>query len=371
VTFDALPGWRAADSRAALMAFQRSCLTLLQLPPKRFMGGVGYAGNVGDWRSSCAAAERLGRGGTAAREWFEAWFVPFSAGAGPDRRALFTGYYEPDIQASRTQHGAYGVPIYGLPRDLVTADLGLFRGNLAGIRVSGRVEDQRLVPFPARETIDATGLSDAPVLLYAKDAVDVFFLQIQGSGRAHLDDGTQLRLGYAGQNGRPYTPIGRTLLRERAVDREHLSMQSIRAWLESHPSAAMHTMESDESYVFFRTLPLGDPKVGSPGSEGVPLTPEASIAVDADTHALGVPMFVSAKAPSADLTDGVAPFNRLCVAQDTGGAIKGDLRADIFWGYGKQAGAIAGRMKSAGALYVLLPKILAVRVAQKYSGRWP
>lgn len=341
---------------------------MLALPPTRSLGGAGYAGEARDWQEVCSIAKAEAPRAGAERAWFEKWFTPFAASIGRARSALFTGYYEPEIFASRSRHGAFVAPIYGLPRDLATADLGLFRPDLAGLHVTGRIADHRLVPFPARAEIDALGLPDAPVLLYANDPIAVFFLHIQGSGRARLDDGTMLRLAYAGQNGRPYTPIGRTLIAKGELEPAQMSMQAIRAWLKAHPQDAPQAMESDQSYVFFRELPIGDPALGSPGSQGVPLTPETSIAVDPAYHALGVPMFVVAQPPAVDPTLARNGFARLCIAQDTGGSIRGALRADIFWGYGARAEAVAGHMKSEGALYLLLPKPLARRIAPQFSG---
>ena len=301
------------------------------------------------------------------RFWFETWFVPFEVDSGSGEPGLFTGYYEPEIRASRVRRDVYQTPVYGLPRDLVTADLGLFRSNLAGIRITARVTNQKLVPFPARSQIDAEGLSDAPVLLYANDPVDVFFLHIQGSGRARLDNGAMLRLAYAGQNGRAFTPIGRTLIERGEIDRRQMSMQAIRRWLETHAGRARQTMESDASYVFFRELPLGDPRLGSPGSEGIALTPETSIAVDPAVHALGMPIYVVTHAPDASPARADTAWARLCVAQDTGGAIKGARRADIFWGFDSRAESIAGRMKSTGSLYVFLPRRLAARIVPGFA----
>ncbi|HWE07505.1 MAG TPA: murein transglycosylase A [Rhizomicrobium sp.] len=369
--FAAIRGWQTTDARAALAAFQRSCSVILRFDPARPMGGAGYAGRAADWRHVCEAARRAGQGADGARKWFEAWFSPFAAGSGYDREALFTGYFEPEIQVSREQHGSYTVPIYGPPEDLVTAELGDFRSDLAGTRISGRVENRRLVPFPSRSEIEKQGLSDAPVLLYANSPVSLFFMQIQGSGRGRLEDGTMLRLAYAAQNGRTYTPIGRTLIRRGALDRAHVSMHAIKAWLEAHPGAASQVMESDDSYIFFRELPIGDSHLGSPGTEGVPLTPEASIAIDTGVHALGVPMFVDV-AGSVDNPDRPPmALACLCIAQDRGGAIKGNLRADVFWGFGAGAEAIAGSMKSSGLLYVLLPKTLAANLPSRFSGTRP
>jgi membrane-bound lytic murein transglycosylase A len=367
VPFDALRGWRDGDPRAALGAFRRSCVAILRLAPTQAMGGAGYAGQARDWQGVCASARKSAAGADGARHWFETAFMPFALGMGSQRETLFTGYYEPEIVASRVRHGAYATPIYGAPDDLVIADLGLFRADLAGKQVTGRVRDHRLVPFPTRAAIDANGLDGAPVLLYARDPIAAFFLDIQGSGRARLDDGATFRLAYAAQNGHPYTSIGHTLIETGALDRAHMSMQAIRAWLEAHPDLARQTMERDESYVFFRELPIGDPTLGSPGSEGVPLAPQASLAADASVHPFGVPMFVVTEAPDADPARAAKSFARLFVAQDTGGAIKGALRADLFWGFGARAEAIAGRMKSTGVLYVFLPRAMAGRIAARFS----
>ncbi|HEY6578569.1 MAG TPA: MltA domain-containing protein [Rhizomicrobium sp.] len=366
IDFAALPGWSASDARPALAALRRSCAAVLRLAPNRPMGGSGYAGEVRDWRDVCAATGDAQSDGQSARNWFETWFAPFALRMGVEREALFTGYYEPEIDGSRTPHGQYTTPVYGLPDDLVTANLGLFRPELSPIRITGRVTDHRLDPFPTRAQIDANGLDDAPVLLYARDPISVFFLHVQGSGRARLDDGAMFRLAYAGQNGRAYTPVGRTLIAQGDLDRQHMSMQAIRGWLESHPGAARKTMESDQSYVFFRELPIGDPALGSPGSEGVPLTPETSIAVDPAIHAFGVPIFVATQAPAANPLAPPTRFAHLCIAQDTGGAIKGGLRVDIFWGFGARAESVAGRMKSTGGLYVFLPKTLAAHLSSRF-----
>jgi membrane-bound lytic murein transglycosylase A len=284
---------------------------------------------------------------------------------GNDTQGLFTGYYEPEIRASRSRHGEFQSPIYGLPPDLVTVDLGLFHSDLAGRHITGRIEGHTLQPYLTRLQINQQGLGATPILLYADDPIAVFFLHIQGSGRARLEDGSMLRLAYAGQNGHPYTPIGRTLIAQGALDRAHMSMQAIAAWLRANPGTADWMMDSDASYVFFRELPVGDPTLGSPGSEGVPLTPVASLAVDTSVHPLGVPVFIATSAPDADPRKPARVFNRLFVAQDTGGAIKGIARADIFWGFGPAAEAIAGRMKSTGRFYVLLPKGVAARVAPR------
>lgn len=363
ISYSDLPGWTDNEARGALAAFRRSCAALLKASATSAMGGAGYAGTIGDWQSACSAAPSGNIGAVSARNFFEAWFEPVAVSAGSDSLGLFTGYYEPELRASRTKTGTYRTPIYGLPDNLVNVDLGLFKSTLQGERIAGRLDGHRLVPYATRAEIDASGLSRAPVLLYAEDPIAVFFLQIQGSGRARLPDGSFLRLAFAGQNGRAYTPIGRTLIAEGALDRQSVSLQSIRAWLLAHPEQARAVMESDDSFVFFQEAPLGDPALGSPGSEGVALTPGASLAVDTHLHALGVPFFVAATSPDPDATKPDRQLNRLFVAQDTGGAIKGPVRGDVFWGFGPSAEASAGHMKSPGRLFVLLPKHLAASLA--------
>jgi membrane-bound lytic murein transglycosylase A len=368
VEFDSLPDWKDGDALTALAAFGRSCRLVLSQPSGRSMGGAGYAGTAGDWRRVCTDLPKTSDQ-RVARKWFQSAFVPFAVAKGSDRDALFTGYYEPEIHASRTRHAGFTNPIYGVPRDLVSADLGAFKRELAGTRIHGHVVGSHFVPLPTRAEVDSQGLSDAPVLLYADDPVALFFLHIQGSGRALLDDHSMLRLAYAAQNGRPYTPIGRVLIAKGDLDRGHMSMQAIRAWLSSHPGDARAVMERDQSYVFLRETPIGDPKLGSPGTEGVALTPEASIAVDSRLHALGLPMYVVAELPPMSERESGRPFARLCVAQDTGGAIKGAARADIFWGFGARAEYIAGRLKSGGSLYVLLPNTLAQHIGSRFEAR--
>jgi len=342
IGFDAIPGWTRSDPAPALAAFRRSCVALRTLPPAAELGA--YAGRVSDWLPACAGAASA----KSARKFFETNFVAEAA----EGEGLFTGYYEPMLHGSRTRHGAYQTPVYGVPSDLVSVDLGLFRPEWKGERMAGRISGQTLVPYPTRADIDATPPA-ARVLFYGDDPVAVFFLHIQGSGRVALDDGSVLRVAYAGQNGRPYTPIGRTLVHSGALPRDAVSMQSIRTWLKANPSAAARVMESDQSFVFFQDSPVGDPALGASGAEHVALTPMASIAVDLRHHPLGVPMFIATTMP-----DG-RPLQQLFVAQDTGGAIRGPVRADIYFGFGDKAGDVAGGMKASGRLYVLLPKTLA------------
>lgn len=366
VTFSELPGWNANDPRPGLSALRRSCAVLQQQAPTHPLGGEGYAGTAGDWATVCAQIPDGATAG-AARRWLETNFTPLVVAAGSSSDGLFTGYYEPELRGSETAHGDYREPVYARPDDLIDVDLGQFRDTLRGERIGGRLDGNRLVPYATRAEIDAQGLKHARVLFYAPDPVAVFFLHIQGSGRVTLDNGHTLRVAYDGQNGQPYTPIGRSLIEQGAIDKEHMSMQAIRAWMLANPKMARAVMETDRSFVFFKALPVGDPLLGADGAEGVPLTPGASLAVDPRVHAFGVPMFVAALAPADNPDQGETAFNRLLVAQDMGGAIRGPVRGDVYWGYGPRAESIAGRMKSQGRLYVLLPKPLAARTAKAQS----
>jgi len=362
VPFTELQGWQINDPRSALEAFRRSCVAIATRPDDAQMGGVNYAGTASDWRQPCLGASALPiDDAQAVKAFFEAEFVPYrvleSSGSG-----LFTGYYEPQLRGSRVRQGPYQTPLYGIPGDLVSVDLGLFRDSLKGQRIVGQVMNGRLVPYPARAEIEGSGLSQAKPLVYVDDAVDAFFLQIQGSGRIVLDDGSVVRAAYAAQNGHAYTAIGAVLIQRGALKREEVSMQSIRAWLAAHPEEASQVMNANASYVFFSEQALGDPSLGAAGAQGVPLTPEASLAVDLSLHALGVPIWLETTVPDPDMTKPDRPFERLMIAQDTGGAIRGPVRGDVYWGYSEDAASIAGRMRSEGSIAVLLPKAVAMRL---------
>jgi membrane-bound lytic murein transglycosylase A len=353
--FAALPGWQAGDPRSALEAFRRSCAAIAKRPPSEPMGWDGYAGTAALWLAPCKALPSATISASDARTHFEKWFAPVFV----DRPAHFTGYYEPELSGSPTRSPRYRVPIYGRPKDLVTADLGSFRHAFEGEHIAGRIEGTNFVPYAARADIDAHGLPTAPVLLYTDDPVSAFFLQIQGSGLVKLSNGEIVRLAYAAKNGRPYTPIGRVLIAQGALARKDVSLQTIRAWLNAHPSAAQSVMEADQSFVFFEVAPLGDPALGSPGTEGLPLTPAGSLAIDERFHPFGAPIYVATTVPDPNAAKPDRSFQRLLIAQDTGGAIKGPARGDIFFGAGADAEAIAGRLNAHGQFFVLVPKAAA------------
>jgi membrane-bound lytic murein transglycosylase A len=354
--FTDLPGWNTDHVAEALPALLRSCAVLMRDPAER---DLGLAGLAGDWRPICAAAASLAPADDAAvRTFFERYFQPVAAAnqARPD--GLFTGYFEVSLNGSRTAGGRYDVPLYRRPPDLVMVDLGLFRDDLRGNRIAGRVTDGQLKPYESRAEIDRGALKGKGLeLLWVDDPIDAFFLDIQGSGRVRLEDGSTVQVGYAGQNGHPYIPIGRKLAERGALQPGAVSMQSIRQWLAANPAEAGKVMEENPSYVFFREI-KGD---GPLGAEGVVLTPGRTLAVDPRFIPYGVPLWLATTLPGASGQPETA-LQRLMVAQDTGGAIRGPVRGDVFWGFGAEAAETAGGMKQRGQWWLLLPKAAAARV---------
>lgn len=362
--FGALADWRSADPRGAFSAFIGSCRRLIARGDSDAFGGVAAYGTVGDWRSACSAALQLKPASAdAARAFFETWFAPAQASNRGEPIGLFTGYYEPELNGSRKATRHYHTPLYTRPADLVSVDLGAFRPTYKGERIAGRVDEGKLVPYATRADIVGAGLKGrSKAIAYVDDAAEAFFLQVQGSGRVRFKSGEVIRVAYDGQNGHPYTAIGRILIDRGEVKREEMSMQRIRSWLEANPSKADALMNENASYVFFKELPIADPALGADGAQGVPLTPEASLAVDLRFHGLGAPMWVDGSAPAADAAAADGSFRRLLIAQDTGGAIRGPVRGDVYWGAGAGPESVAGRMAHRGRLFVLLPKSVAARL---------
>jgi membrane-bound lytic murein transglycosylase A len=363
-TFSALSAWNTSDPRAALSAFAASCAKLVQRADADPFGGGADYGTIAEWKPACnASLNAADMSEAGARGFFDRWFTPALATNNGSEIGLFTGYYEPELNGRRKKQGAFQTPLLARPDDLVMVDLGAFRDNLKGERIAGRVEGSKLVPYAKRGDIVAGALGPrSHALVYVDDPVDAFFLQVQGSGRVKFADGSIVRVGYDGQNGYPYTAIGRILVDRGAIQKDQLSMQSIRAWLVAHPSDARALMNENASYVFFKELAISDPNQGAPGSAGVPLTAEASLAVDTRFHGLGAPMWIEAHAPARDASQPDVDFNRLVIAQDTGGAIRGPVRGDVYWGAGKVAESVAGRMGHKGKLFVLLPKPVAAKL---------
>jgi membrane-bound lytic murein transglycosylase A len=353
-----LPGWRDDRVAEAQPALARSCARLARLAPAT---PVGFAGTAADWQAPCARLAALAPGDEAGlRAVLESAFQPWLAGDNGRPDGLFTGYYEPFLRGSRTRHGPFQTPIYRRPADLITVDLGEFRPNLKGERIAGRVESGKLKPYADRHAIEGGALGGKQLeMVWVDDPIAAFFLHIQGSGRIALDDGTELRVGYEAQNGHPYVPIGKELMNRGALARDDVSLQSIRAWLVAHPAEAAAIMDVNPSYVFFRAV-TGE---GPLGGEGVPLTPGRSLAVDRGILPYGVPLWLDAEGPLQPQPR----LQRLMVAQDTGGAIRGPVRGDVFWGHGAEAEERAGRMKSPGRYWLLLPRSISPQLPKPVS----
>ena len=356
VGFPDLPGWTSDQQAAILPAFRKSCGRLRWQPNDRPLDRKRYAGQVADWRTICAEAARLPQDNGRVRDFIEKVFIPYRAMNHEKSEGLFTAYYEPVLSGSRQRGGRYTVPIHSRPRDLVTVDLGTFYRDLSGRRIIGKVQDGRLRPYHDRASINSGSLDGQRLeIVWVDDPVAVFFLHIQGSGQVALEDGRRIRIGYSAQNGHPYRSIGRELIRNGELAREGVSMQSIRNWIRDNPEKGRRLMEKNPSYIFFREVD-GE---GPIGAQGVALTPLRSLAVDRRFIPLGVPLWVDTKAPAGSSWRDTKPLRRLFIAQDTGGAIRGPVRADIFWGTGKAAGENAGRMKHPGEYYLLLPRSVA------------
>lgn len=270
-----------------------------------------------------------------------------------ESEGLITGYYEPILPGSRTRSARFRHPVHGAPEDLVSVDLSAVAPETRHLRLRGRIEGRRLVPYWSRAEIDARGAAlPAPVLAWVADPVELFFLQIQGSGLIDLEDGgrrgERIRIGYADQNGHPYRSLGRHLVEQGELTLDKASMQGIMAWAAANPAKLQEALNANPSYVFFRELAASG---GPIGALGAPLTAGASMAVDPRFIPLGAPVFLATTFPLSE-----RPLERLMVAQDTGGAIRGAVRGDFFWGSGPEAGAQAGRMRQKGRFWLLWPR---------------
>ena len=337
VSWAALPDWMQDNHAEAWPAWLQSCKTLIRQSA---------------WRDVCQAAQTLRvADAVQARSFFERHFQAYQvnqADGGQD--GLVTGYYEPLLRGSRTLDSRYRYPLHTRPDDLIVVDLATVYPELQNLRLRGRLEGGRVVPYFTRGDIDA---GRAPTrgleLAWVDDPIELFFLQVQGSGRLQLENGETMRIGYADQNGHPYRSIGRWLIERGELTPDKASMQGIKDWARRNPQRLNELLAANPSYVFFRELPN---QAGGPlGSLGVPLTGERSIAVDPAAIPLGAPVWLATTQPNAS-----EPLVRLTLAQDTGSAIRGNVRADFFWGFGDQAGRRAGAMKQKGRLWVLLPK---------------
>ncbi|MEO7773344.1 MAG: MltA domain-containing protein [Steroidobacteraceae bacterium] len=336
-----IDGWVADEVEQAWGAFVAGCGALRARP---------------DWKNVCDLARQPGARSADARRFFETQFDAYRISYGdangrPKDTGLITAYYEPVLRGARTPGGAFKVPLYGVPDDLLIVDLGELYPALKGERVRGRLQGKRVVPYYERGALETNAALKGKELVWVDDAVDAFFLQIQGSGRVLLPNGQSIRLAYADVNGQPYRSIGRYLADRGYLPLEQTSASSIRDWLAAHPERSAEVFNANPSVVFFREERIVDASIGPKGALGVPLTAGRSIAIDPRQLPLGAPVFLSTTAPGS-----TTPLMRLTLAQDTGGAIRGPVRADLFWGLGHEAGMQAGNMKQEGRLWLLWPK---------------
>jgi membrane-bound lytic murein transglycosylase A len=300
----------------------------------------------------------------AIRRFLQAFLMPWQLETADRKIAdgMVTGYYEPLVRGSRQRGGAYQWPLYAVPSDLLTIDLASLHPELAGKRVRGKVVGDRVVPYDSRADL-AQSNRQPPAIVWIDDPVDNFFLQIQGSGRVLLADGPgkgqTIRLAYANHNGHPYVSIGRWLANQGEIPLAQTSMQNIRAWAKRNPNRVNEMLNANPAVVFFREEAIEDPSEGPKGAYGIPLGERRSIAVDPSFVPLGTLIYLTTTMPSSS-----TPLNRLVFAQDTGTAIKGAARTDFFWGFGDDAGALAGRMKQRGQMWLLWPKQAGAPSAQ-------
>ncbi len=318
LSFQDLRGWQEDRVEEIRPALQASCARLATLPDNKSLGAQGRMGTVSDWHAFCANLNKQ----PDLRRYLEATLRPWALTDGGDPNGLFTGYYESELHGSLTRQGPYQTPLYRRPPDLVDG-----------------------VPYHDRASIVSGALNGRGLeLLWLDDPVDAFFVQVQGSGRVQLPDGRVVRIGYDGKNGQPYVSIGRKLVERGDMKLEDVSLQSLRAWLNTHPDRLQSTLNLNPSYVFFRFMDRDAPPTGA---ANVPLTPQRSLAVDNAYVGYHVPVWLETDTPA---------LHRLMVAQDTGGAIRGVVRGDVFWGHGPAAEQQAGTMRSAGRYVVLLPR---------------
>ena len=353
-----LPGWATGRPIGALSALRRSCEHLVSDKVNAVLGTEFVPLTKKDWEEPCSAAKIISAGdGAAARSYFEEYFQAFFVAGENGSEGLFTGYFEVVLSGSRFRDGAHSIPIYRLPKNRISADLGDFNIGLRGKKIIGRVAGGKFVPYFKRAEIESGVLGEIGLeLIWLNDPIDAFVLHVQGSGRVNLPNGKSMRVGFAGHNGHPYSSIGRALIKRGELSPGEVSWDDIRKWLEANPDKRNELFAINSRYIFFREI-AGD---GPIGAQGVVLTSGRSLAVDRKFIPLGLPIWLDTVWPN----DAKRPLQRLMVSQDTGGAIKGQVRGDVFWGHGEQAAKLAGKMKSPGRYYIFLPKSAAQRLGK-------
>lgn len=350
--FTQLPGWKKDDQTQTFATFKNSCVEIVTRDPNTAFGSFPESKTNQSWQTICLAANKITHPDkTNTQQFFETWFAPYHVKDNFNPKGFFTGYYLPLLHGSLKKTKQYIYPIYGVPPDLVKVNLGLFNPEFSSRVITGQLKNNALTPYPDRAAIHNGALGkNAPVLAWGDNEVDIFFAQIQGSAIVELPNHQQLLIGYASSNGRAYTAIGKILIANNAIEKQTISMQTIHAWLIQHPEQAPQILNQNASYIFFIARPEGPH-----GTEQVQLTPQRSIAVDKQYIPLGAPIWLTTEVPVQGSETVLASYKRLLIAQDTGGAIKGMIRGDIFWGAGDEAAFSAGHMKNSGEYWILLP----------------
>ena len=358
--FDQIEGWSKADKTSSLQAFARSCAQMKQ-DNRAFSKGPEFGGTREDWQQVCAALQQVGENPDekTATAFFEDNFTPLAVNDPNLKKGLFTGYFEPVVQGSLSRSDQYNIPVYKKPDDLVTFTKE--QQEASGLRY-GRLLDGKPVAYFTRKKIEQGLLEGKNLeLVWLKDRVDAFFMHIQGSGRVELPDGKAIRMAYGGKTGLPYTAIGAVLIANGELEKSTVSMQSIRQWMKDNPDKAQELMWNNKSFIFFRKLAETESNLGPVGAQLVNLTPQKSLAVDRRFWALGTPVWLETQI-NIEKSDDLQNWSSLLIAQDTGSAIRGYARGDVFWGSGDEAALIAGKMKSAGKMIILLPNSLAKKL---------
>ena len=351
--YSALTNWKETALVTSFETFKKSCDAFLKQSPETEVGTVNFPMKAADWQPACQAALNLKEvDEPKLHDFFERWFklVRFSQHKPLD--GLFTGYYLPLLHGAWQPSERYKYPIWGRPQELITVNLESFGITADKKSITGRLAGKKLVPYYSRAEINEGKMSSTSTpLLWVDNRVDRFFLEIQGSGYVQMEDGSNIAIGYAAQNGRPYTSIGKYLIQKGELEKKAVSMQSIREFLNTHAERVDEVLNQNESFIFFRLLKHQQIL----GSQGVALTAGYSLAVDKSHIPLGTPIWLETSFPTQNSTQPAA-LKRLMVAQDTGGAIKGWVRGDVFWGGGEEASYIAGHMKNKGTFWLFLPR---------------
>ena len=362
VAFDQLPGWATTDTKKSLRAFQISCKAFLNQRPNKSVGSQFINLQAKDWYPACYAVSLVdSTSNEDTKAFFQTWFTPVEFYDQEPVHGLFTGYYMPLLKGSLKKTKLFNVPLYDLPNNLVTIKLSLFDLKLGNRTIVGRIKGNSIVPFYNRSEINNGAIKEsARVVAWLQSKIDRSFLEIQGSGVIKLSDGSQMVVGYSGENGAAYKAIAKVLIDQGVMTRDNASMQHIRRYLEAHPDQIDKVLNENKSFVFFSMLQKG----AALGAQGVALTPGYSLAIDRKWVPLGAPIWLDTTRP-AEAVDEQKVFQRLMIAQDTGGAIKGVVRGDVYWGAGERATSIAGKMKNKGHYWLLLPQHTLGRLQDK------